>query len=57
MIFLMARGELEITKMRLRTYLLLVTAAKALEGPLYLVVGFFGALGLERLIKWAWKAI
>ena len=54
----MARGELErCIPMKLRTYLLLVTAIKALEGPLYLAIGFFGAIGLERFIKWAWKTL
>jgi hypothetical protein len=43
--------------MRLRTYMLLMMAAKAIEGPLYLAIGFVGSIELERLIKWAWKAI
>jgi hypothetical protein len=43
--------------MKLRTYMLLAMAAKAIEGPLYLALGFVGSIELERLIKWAWKAI
>lgn len=44
-------------EMKLRSYMLLVVAAKAIEGPLYMAAGFVGSIGLERLIKWAWKVI
>lgn len=43
--------------MRLKTYMLVVMAAKAIEGPVYMATGFVLSIGLERLIKWALKAI
>ncbi len=43
--------------MKLKTYMLTAMLAKAIEGPGYLAIGFFGALGLEKLVKWAWRVI
>lgn len=43
--------------MKLKTYMLMVMMAKAIEGPVYLAAGFFGALGLEKIVKWAWRVI
>jgi hypothetical protein len=37
--------------------MLAMMAAKAIEGPFCIAIGFFGSIELERLIKWAWKAI